>query len=126
MAKEFTYRGKTVQDLMSLSIKEFAQLLPSRQRKRLLKGYTDDQKKLLEKIRSKDRDIKTHSREMIITPEMIGSSIKVYNGKEFFLVVIKEDMLGHVLGEFSLTRRRVMHNAPGVGATKSSSSVSVR
>jgi small subunit ribosomal protein S19 len=126
MAKEFMFRGKTLNELKSMSVTEFIELIPSRRRRSIRKGFTEDQKKLLEKIRSQDKDIKTHSREMIVLPEMVGSLIKIYNGKEYFQLHVTEDMLGHCLGEFSLTRRRVTHNAPGVGATKSSSSVSVR
>jgi small subunit ribosomal protein S19 len=126
MAKEFMFRGKSLNELKSMSVNEFIELVPSRRRRSVRKGFTEDQKKLLEKIRSQDKDIKTHSREMIVLPEMVGSLVKIYNGKEFFQLHITEDMLGHCLGEFSLTRRRVAHNAPGVGATKSSSSVSVR
>ncbi|MEM4397218.1 MAG: ribosomal protein S19 family protein, partial [Candidatus Woesearchaeota archaeon] len=99
---------------------------PSRVRRSLKRGLTDEQKKLMEKIKNNDSDIKTHARDMVIIPEMLGKTIKVYNGKEYVPVIITEEMLGHFLGEFSLTRKRVMHNAPGVGATKSSASVSVR
>lgn len=126
MAKEFTFRGKSIDELKKMSVNEFSELIPSRARRSLKKGFTDDQKKLLEKIRLHDNDIKTHARDMIIIPEMVGSAVKVYNGKEYFPVHITEEMVGHFLGEFSLTRRKVSHSSPGVGATKSSSSVSVR
>ena len=61
-----------------------------------------------------------------IIPEMLGLTIGVYNGKEFVNVIIVPEMLGHYLGEFSMTRRKVQHSAPGVGATKSSAARSVR
>ena len=57
---------------------------------------------------------------MIIVPKMIGLSIFVYNGKEFLKVDITHDMLGHRLGEFSLTRKIAKHTKAGVGATKGS------
>jgi small subunit ribosomal protein S19 len=63
---------------------------------------------------------------MIILPEMIGFSIKIYQGKEFVPVIIEPDMVGHYLGEFVLTRKRVAHSAPGIGATRSSASLSVK
>jgi small subunit ribosomal protein S19 len=126
MPKEFMFRGKSLDELKKLSVSEFIELVPSRRRRSVKNGFTEAQKNLLEKIRAHDKDIKTHARGMIILPEMVGSLIKIYNGKEFFQLHVTEDMLGHVLGEFALTRRRVAHNAPGVGATKSSSSVSVR
>lgn len=121
MAKIFTYRGKTAEELQKLSLEEFAKLVPSRQRRSLLRGLTETQKKVFRKFRkSHDRFIKTHARDMIIVPEMIGLKFGVHNGKEWVTVEIKPEMIGHRLGEFALTRRRVMHSAPGVGATKSS------
>ena len=126
MAKEFTFRGMTINEIKNLSLNEFSELIPSRARRSLKKGLTEDQKKLMDKIKHNDKDIKTHARDMIIIPQMIGQTIKIYNGKEYVQVFITEEMLGHFLGEFSPTRRRVAHNAPGVGATRSSASVSVR
>ena len=126
MVKEFMFRGKSLDELKKLSLTEFVELIPSRRRRSLRNGFSEDQKKVLAKIRAHDKDIKTHERTMVIIPEMVGSVIKIYNGKEFFQLHVTEDMLGHCLGEFSLTRRRVAHNAPGVGATRSSASVSVR
>ena len=63
---------------------------------------------------------------MIILPEMVDHIIKVYNGKEFVIITILPEMLGHYLGEFSPTRRKVAHHAPGIGATRSSASMSVK
>ena len=80
----------------------------------------------MEKITSGAKKLKTHSRDMVIVPEMLGKTISIYNGKAYTDIIVVPEMLGHVLGEFSLTRRRVAHNAPGVGATRSSASVSVR
>lgn len=131
MAKEFTFHGKTVTELKSMSLEEFINLVPSRQRRSLKRGFTQAQKKLLDKIKkvkstSKRVVIKTHCRDMIIVPEMIGLTILVHRGKEFTAVNIIEDMLGHYLGEFTLNRQRVQHSAPGIGATRSSAAVSVK
>ena len=63
---------------------------------------------------------------MIILPEMIDSAVRVYNGKKFSAVHMTEEMIGHRLGEFVLTRNNVQHSAPGVGATRSSASISVK
>ena len=124
--KEFTYRGKTSDELTKLSLNEFALLLPSRQRRSLKRGFTDQQKQLLKKIKNNEKNIETHCRDFIILPEMIGKTIKVHQGKEFVPVMIEPDMIGHCLGEFALTRRRVEHSAPGIGATRSSASLSVK
>ncbi len=126
MAKEITFKGKTIEELKKMSLNEFAEIIPSRARRSIKRGITEDQKKVLEKIKKGDKDIKTHARDMVIIPQMVGTVIKIYNGKEYFQLHITEEMLGCFLGEFALTRRRVAHNAPGVGATRSSASVSVR
>jgi len=57
---------------------------------------------------------------MIILPEMIGNQVGVHNGNSYIGVEIKEDMIGHKLGEFSLTYKPVKHGKPGIGATHSS------
>ncbi|MBW2977051.1 30S ribosomal protein S19 [Candidatus Woesearchaeota archaeon] len=124
--KEFTYRGKTIEELNKLSLNELASLMPARERRSIKKGFTEQQKILLKKVRKNESGIKTHCRDMIILPEMIGKKISVYSGKEFIPVIIINEMIGHRLGEFVLTRGRVEHSAPGIGATRSSSSLSVK
>ena len=123
--KEFVFHGKSMDELKNMSLKEFAQLLPSRQRRTLLKGLNDLNKKLLEDIKTSN-NVRTHCRDVIILPEMVGKTVKVYSGKEFVPVLIMAEMLGHYLGEFVLSRRKVVHHAPGIGATKSSAALSVR
>ena len=125
MNDEFKYRGKTLSELKAMDIKEFSELLKTRQRRSLIRGFTPVQKCLLEKLEKKD-NVKTHCREMIILPNMVGKTIRLYNGKEFLPLKIVEDMLGHRIGEYIFTRKRVAHSSPGVGATRSSASVSVR
>ena len=124
--KEFTYRGKTLEELKKLSLNEVAALMPARQRRTLKRELTEQQKILLQKIRKNESNIETHCRDMIILPEMVGKTIKVYSGKEFIPVIIVEEMIGHYLGEFVLTRKRVEHSAPGIGATRSSAALSVK
>lgn len=123
--KEFNYRGKGIEELRKMSLKEFSVLLPSRQRRTLLNGLSEENKALLEDIKSKP-NAKTHVRGMIILPEMVGRSVRVYNGHEFIPVAITAEMLGHYLGEFVQTRKKVVHHAPGIGATKSSAALSVK
>jgi len=125
--KEFTFRGKTLEELKSMSLDEFALLLKARARRKLKRGLTEAEKKLLKRIREKpNKRIKTHCRDMVIIPEMVGLTIHVHNGKTFVPVNITPEMLGHRLGEFALTRKPVKHSAPGVGATRSSAAVSAR
>ena len=123
MAKKFMYRGKSIEDLEAMTLEELTSLLPSRQRRALRRGLTKQQKKLLESVRKskgKEKPVRTHVRDMIILPEMVGAKMAIYNGKEWQLVLILPEMIGHYLGEFAMTRKQVKHSAPGFGATKSS------
>lgn len=123
---EFTFRGKSVEDLKKLSHDEFALLVPSRQRRTIQRGFSEDHKKLLHKVKIKDPNIRTHLRDMIVLPEMVGMKIAIHSGKEFVPVDILPEMMGHYFGEFVLTRRKVSHGAAGIGATKSSKFVPLK
>ncbi len=105
---------------------ELGQLLTSRQRRKIKRGFTEQEQILLKKVRANQKNIETHCRDMIILPEMVGFTIKIHGGKEFIPLIIEADMIGHCFGEFVLTRRRVQHSAPGIGATRSSASLSVK
>lgn len=124
--KEFTYKGKTLDEMKKMSLGEFAGLAPARQRRSLKRGLTAQQKIFLDNIKKSKKDVETHCRDMIILPEMVGHLVKVHNGKAFITITIEKEMLGHYLGEFVLTRKKVEHSAPGIGATRSSASLSVR
>lgn len=126
MAKEFMYRGKTADEIKKLSIQDYMQLIPARERRSLKRGLTEQQKIFLENLRAGEKDLKTHCRDMVILPEMLGKLIKVHNGKDWVPVSINTEMLGHRLGEYAQTRRKISHSAPGIGATRSSASLSVR
>ncbi|MFH1237636.1 MAG: 30S ribosomal protein S19 [Candidatus Aenigmatarchaeota archaeon] len=126
MAK-FEFRGKSFDEISKLTMEEFSNMLKSRQRRSLKRGMTDRQKKLLEKIRKNHNKFhRTRERDMVILPEMIGTKIGVYNGREYVILEMKADMLGHRLGEFSPTRKQVKHSAPGFGATRSSKFVPLK
>jgi len=128
LPKEFVYRGQTLNELESMSMDEFIQILPSRQRRSLHRGLTREQRSLLENVRKAKEAIneeqkvvvKTHVRDMIIFPEMIGVTFLVHNGKEFTSVEIIPEMIGHYLGEFAITNKPVRHGSPGIGASRSS------
>jgi len=124
--KEFKFRGKTIDELKKLSTEEFAKLIRSRERRTLMRGLTPEQKKLMKNINSNKKNIETHCRDVVILPKMVGMTIKVYSGKEFVPVIIQDEMIGHRLGEFAITRKKVSHSAPGIGSTKSTSSLSVK
>jgi small subunit ribosomal protein S19 len=122
--KEFRFHGLKLEELQKLSIEELMPFFPSRIRRTLKRGLTAEQNKLLQDIKnakgSDGKIIKTHCRDMIILPEFVGHIIQIHNGKEFQRVNIQPQMIGHYLGEFALTRKRVKHTGPGVGATRSS------
>ena len=127
MARILKFKGKTLEEMEKMSLEEFSKILTSRERRSLLKGLTERQKKLLEEIRKdKDKFHKTHERDMIILPEMVDVKFGVYNGKEFKPVTITFDMIGHRLGEFATTRGRVLHSAPGMGATRGSKHIPLK
>ena len=133
--KEFTYRGKTLNELLGMSMDDLVKLLPSRIRRNLKRGFTESEKKLLIQIKNnrkilneggKSGIIKTHCRDIPILPEMVGLKFGIYTGKEFVEVEIKPEMIGLHLGEFALTRKPVKHSAPGIGATRSSLFVPIK
>ena len=126
--KEFSYRGHSIEELQGMSMDEFIKLLPSRQRRSLQRGLNTAQRTLLENIRRAKKSLnegekavaKTHSRDMIILPEMVGATLMVHNGKEFTPVEIAPEMIGCYLGEFAITNKPVRHGSPGIGASRSS------
>lgn len=132
--RRFKYRGKTLEELLEMSLDDFVQLLPARQRRSLLRGFTPAQIKLLAKVRdvlknpdlAKKTVIKTRVRDMVILPEFIGLTFAVYNGKEYVQFRVTPEMIGHRLGEFSPTTKKVTHGEPGLKATKSSRFVAVK
>lgn len=129
MVREFKFKGYSSQQLHSLSIETLLPLLNARQRrsldKRVGKYMSDDKRKLREEIKllrdgKLKGQLKTHVRDMIILPDMVGLTISVHNGKDFSPITIRPEMIGHYLGEYSLTNKRVQHGAPGVGSSRSS------
>lgn len=111
MAREFRYRGYTLDQLKQMSIEEFAKIAEARIRRKLLKrGFTHEEKKLLERIRKGKNNIKTRCRAMPILPIMVDKTFRVHNGKEYVEVKVVPEMIGHRLGEFALTRKPVVHN----------------
>ncbi|KAH9417546.1 ribosomal protein S15 [Dermatophagoides pteronyssinus] len=112
--KKYSYRGVDLEQLLDKSNKDLMELFPARARRKLSRGMK--QAAAMEK----PEVVKTHLRDMIILPEMVGSVVGVYNGKVFNQVEIKPEMIGHYLGEFSVTYKPVKHGRPGIGATHSS------
>ena len=134
MPKEFMYRGHTLKELQEMSMDNFIKLLPSRRRRSLLRVPPEERRKLMMKLRKAKKAmklgaskiVKTHCRDSIILPEKVGLTIYVHNGKEFLPVEITPQKIGHLLGEFAITNKRVTHGTPGIGASRSSMYVPLR
>ncbi|MDT7890590.1 MAG: ribosomal protein S19 family protein [Candidatus Nanopusillus sp.] len=127
---EFMIRGYTLNQLKSMSIEEFAQkVADSRTRRTLLRrlkiGFPPEWENFYRKcylqLQGKyKKTVKTHAREIVILPSIVGAKVGVYNGKEFVEFEIRPEMIGRRLGEFVYTTKKVQHSAPGIGASKSS------
>jgi len=131
MARIFSFIGKSIEELKQMDVKDFIQLLPSRQRRSFERGFTEQQKKLLLKIDKTikgeyKKPIRTHCRDMIILPKMVNLTIHIHKGNGFVPILIQPEAVGMILGQLALTRSKVQHSAPGIGATKSSSAISVK
>ncbi len=127
--RKFTFRGFEVKALLKLPVRDFSKILNSRGRRKLSRGIQQRPITLIRKLRKakkkiilqgKTPRIRTHLRDMIIVPEMIGCQIDVYNGKIFNNFEVKAEMIGHYMGEFSISYKPVKHGKPGVGASGSS------
>ncbi|KAJ8921472.1 hypothetical protein NQ315_003090 [Exocentrus adspersus] len=127
--KKFTFRGVDLDQLLDMPPEQLMELMHCRARRRFTRGLKRKPMALVKKLRKAKKEapplekpeiVKTHLRNMIIVPEMVGSIVGVYNGKTFNQVEIKPEMIGHYLGEFSLTYKPVKHGRPGIGATHSS------
>merc|ERR1711878_76724 len=127
--RKYTYRGVDLDQLLDMSPEQLMELFCCRSRRRYSRGLTRKPMTLVKRLRKAKKEappmekpevVKTHLRNMVIIPEMIGSIVGVYNGKTFNQVEIKPEMIGHYLGEFSITYKPAKHGRPGIGATHSS------
>lgn len=124
--EEFTYRGYKVDELKAMGMSELLPLMPARARRKINRGLNRSEETLLAKIRAGDEQIRTHVRDMVILPEMLGKTIEIYNGKEFVKVEFQPESVFRYLGEFALTRKRVTHGSAGIGATRGSKFVPLK
>ena len=124
--KQSVFRGKTIEELQKIDVREFGKYIKSNERRTILRNFQqiEDFVNRAKKKIEKKKVIKTHQRDLVIVPEMVGMKIQVYHGNGFSPVEITFEMLGHRLGEFSMTRKKVAHSKAGVGSTKGSKSLS--
>merc|ERR1712000_364015 len=126
--RKYSYRGIDLEKLLDMSNQDLMELFRARARRKFSRGIKRAPITLLKKLRKAKREtaygekpeaVKTHLRNMVIVPEMIGSVVAVYNGKQFINVEIKPDMIGHYLAQFSITYKPIRHGRPGAGASNS-------
>ena len=125
MVKKFDFKGMALEDLQKVPNEKLFELLNSRQRRSLKRGLSDNKKKIIAEIKALKEGIsknviKTHQRDIIILPYMVGVPLSVFSGKEFTPITLTTEMIGHYLGEYVITNKRVSHGAPGVGSSRSS------
>lgn len=128
MARIYTFRGMTIEELQKLSFEDFTNLLKSRQR-RAIHRMGIQYKALIAKVetaKKKGKIVKTHERDGVILPSWVGMMFAIHNGKEFKQMEIRPEMLGHRLGEFAFSTKRVQHSAPGIRATRGSKFLAVK
>jgi small subunit ribosomal protein S19 len=126
--KEFLYRGKSLSELQQMPLDQVLPLLPSRTRRLYTRGVKVEEKRFMEKVEAAKPGevVRTHYRHMGILPRFVGKIVAIHNGKEFLLVTIQPEMIGHRLGEFAITTKACIHSGVGVGATRSSKHVPLK
>jgi len=113
MPKAFSFRGKNLEEIKSMSVDEFVKLLTARERRTFKRGFTEQQKKLLENVKKNPEKFhKTHVRDMLIL--------------KWATIIISPEMLGKRLGDFAISTKRVKHSAPGIGATRGSKFIATK
>lgn len=130
--KQFTYKGKTIEELVKMTPDEFAKITHARARRCIKRGLNKNLLKSIDAARKaldagkQVKPIKTHLRDFIVLPSMVGLDFGIHKGNSFEVRRIEKEMLGHYLGEFVLTRKRLIHGRAGIGATRSSTAIATR
>merc|ERR1712028_169054 len=114
----FSYRGIDLDKLLDMSNQDLMELFRARQRRKFSRGIKRKPIAFLKKLRKAKRDtaygekpnpVKTHLRNMVIVPEMIGSMVAIYNGKVFVNAEVKPEMIGTYLAEYSISYKPIRH-----------------
>jgi len=120
--REFSYRGKTLEELQAMSLETLSKVLTARARRSIRRGFNTETTQFYERLGSTptEKVVRTHCRDALVLPAHVGRRVSIYTGKEFKEIEVRPEMIGHYFGEFALTRRFEKHSGPGVGATRSS------
>lgn len=120
--KRLTFRGMEIEDICALKEDKLFENFTARAQRKLRRsnGIKGRYLKLVEKVKKSKKNlqpgerpkiIKTHLRNALVFPEMVGGVVGVYNGKEYKEVEVKFDMIGRYLAEFSLTYKPTLRKA---------------
>ena len=123
MAKVVYFYGLTQEEVEKLSDEEFLKYIPSQYRRHIKRGLTKAEETAIKHAKAGKKKIKTHARNLILTPLFLGKTVEVYNGHEYVPVEVKLEMLAHRVGEFAPSTKRVIHSSAGVGASKSTKNI---
>eukprot|EP00477_Mikrocytos_mackini_P000349 GAHX01000371.1.p1 GENE.GAHX01000371.1~~GAHX01000371.1.p1 ORF type:complete len:147 (+),score=27.74 GAHX01000371.1:41-481(+) len=117
--RKLSYRGVGEEELKVMKNADFIQYLPATRRRRFKKGISEDYKKVIQKAKKRKEEavgtnappklIKTHCRDAIVLPSMLGCTFGVYNGRDFIEFEADIPKLGCHFGWFSPTRKPVHH-----------------
>merc|ERR1719163_1133031 len=105
--RKFTYRGVDLDQLLDMNNEQLMELFPCRIRRKFGRGLKRKPMALIKKLRKKKKEAPPNEK-----PDVVKTQLRD--------MVIKPEMIGHYLGEFSITYKPVKHGRPGIGATHSS------
>ena len=130
MVERIAFKGMTAEQVATMPMEKFMKLIGTRERRWVLRNSLQ-YKKIMEKIAARGKSgsqkaIRTHTRETVIFPSFIGMSFEIYDGKAYQPINITAGMVGHRLGEFAYTTKRVQHSNPGIRATRGSKFLAVK
>ena len=130
MAERIAFRGMTPSELAKHDMKDYINMITSRER-RSIKRNGLEYRQLVAKVAAliaakSTKSIRTTIREAVILPSWLGMKFAIHNGKEWKEMTIAPEMLGHRLGEYVFSTKRVQHSAPGIRATRGSKFLSVK
>lgn len=103
------YKGKSLEELQAMSQEEVLALLPSSIRRKISRGFTEEEQKVIAQFEAGKNNVKTHCRDLVVLPEMVGKKVQIYTGKEFIQVELGIGMIGCKFGELAPTRKKVTH-----------------
>jgi small subunit ribosomal protein S19 len=115
--KVFKFKGKSLEELQNMSLEELSLLLPSRERRKINRGFTEQEQIFLKNLEAGQKKLKTHCRDMIVLPNMIGKKISIYSGKEFVDVMIVGEMIGYRFGQLVPSKKIAVHTTMGAKKT---------